>query len=276
MSDSPSPDSVPGDPIDGQQDLDALLEDISESAADLSNELGAGEPATSNRQAGPTVAAERQTPGSIEAQLDEIESLLESAGDDLGVVPSDAGESVKGITQPVESPEPVEVPASPGPEQAAPAHEPSAASPVGDAPGEPSALDTDLQDVGLGDAELPDLNDPSNPDPKPPDSTQPSKVAPSAAENADATQADHPDGLADGPGDDAAESNAAAARSGLAEIMRPVQQLPIKVLDGMLDLVDLIDRPFGWVEPQTRLLLGWAALATLFAAFIIFILGRYA
>ncbi|MCP4246155.1 MAG: hypothetical protein GY778_03815 [bacterium] len=282
MSDSSSPDSVPGDPVDGEQDLDALLEDISESAADLTDELGRSGPADAGPPSSPPVAAEGETPESIEAQLDEIESLLECANDDLGadedpdVAAPDAGESTVEPPQLADPPEPVEVPSSPEPDATAPAPEPSDAPPIGDAPGEPSAVDKDLEDLGLDDADVPGLDDPSNPDPEPPDGALSSTDLTSAEEKAAAPPAVHATGPSDDLDDDATKSNGEAAPSRMPAIVRRLQGVLIRLLDRMLDLVDLIDRPFGWVKPTARTLIGWAALATLFAAFMIFILGRHA
>jgi len=90
MSDNPSPseDQPAGNPlgeVGAEADVDALLKDAADLAADLGGEVGTdpadGTPDSSEESPG----SGKQAPGTtIDAQLEEIEALLDTAGGDVG------------------------------------------------------------------------------------------------------------------------------------------------------------------------------------------------
>jgi len=219
------------DPATGEADLDAVLAEASEAAAELGRELGADEsrPPTATEH-----RAEEAEATSVDAQLDEIEALLGETGERLGA------------DEPAEAEDP-----DPGqPDERAEAASPAADEPPADLdPGErpeadpAAATDTDPgggydvtdDDLDMFEGSVPEFDDGDTPPPRHEDHA-PAEDRPADSETLPPATT--------------------AARAGLL----------LRAGDRLADLLELMDRPFGWVGEDARRIIGFVALATMTVA----------
>jgi hypothetical protein len=238
MSENPSQDQPAGDPLSqtgSEADIDALLAGAAELAAGLDAEVG-GEPGPAAAIPDDTAASpglvqpgdQAQSDPTVDAQLDEIDSLLDRACEELGPDKANAptGEETPDAGGATES----QTPQPDGETQ----HDQDAAAHQArtDASGLPEEF-ADLSDVG----DLPNLDDLPDLDPSAPGAGEKSPPKP-------------------------ARTEAVAPADGQSSRLWAL-------LHRAIDLLDLLDRPLARIGYEVRVVLGWAALATLFAALCI-------
>ena len=241
MSDNPSNDPPTNNPLGNagaDAEIDALLKGAAELAAGLEEEIGADSdppsqtgahgsqsvesqptepaPAGSKPAESESVASQpnglesagpqqdAQAAPAIDAQLDQIDSLLNRACEELG--PNDA------------------------PRSPATAADESARADATESHADLPDQFAELSDVG----DLPDLDDLPDFDPPTPGTKTPPAAKPKRDRAAGA--AEHPSGRW------------------------------WSVVHRAVDLLDLLDKPLGWISYETRVVIGWAAVAILFAA----------
>ncbi len=238
MSENPSQDQPAGDPLSqtgSEADIDALLAGAAELAAGLDAEVG-GEPGPAAAIPDDTAASpgldqpgdQAKSDPTVDAQLDEIDSLLDRACEELGPDKANAptGEETPDAGGATES----QTPQPDGDtqlDQDAVAHQTQA-----QVSGLPEEFG-DLSDVG----DLPNLDDLPDLDP----------AAPGAGEK---------------PPPKPTRPEVAAPADGQSSRLWAL-------LHRAIDLLDVLDRPLARIGYEVRVVLGWVALATLFAAFCI-------
>jgi len=263
MANEPSPNHKAGEPLGTADDLDALLSNAADLARELGQELGAD--ATPGGH-GPGADEGADDIAAVEAQLDDIEAMLDATGHDLGggtpgsSTSSAVGNSgVRWATTPPSHPEhQTEDQSRAGPLTAAPAGG-TPPSPAEDALPPLSAADsargraTPAQDASS--AELPGAVASGTAAAEDPTGSPPlfstDLCAPSSAI----------------PG------SAAAAASPAADV-RPWLHLALPAAAKGLDVLDWLDRPFAWVGYRARRIAGYVALALLFAAALILVFSH--
>lgn len=245
-------DSSTGQPVgdsSGEVPPEGSIDDLLAGAADLAAGLGEEVGMDSSTGAPSSAAASplaQDTPdrATIDAQLDEIESLLDAAGQDLG---ADAPESdATTLSGPPISAQQEEA-SHPVP-SATQAPSPSAPAPAG---------------AGMLTAqELAEF-----------------EGTPEGFPGGDVLQSlDDSFDDADRRAQEPFEEFAAGAPTALTDDDRdwsgPANRAPgvlYRTLDRAVDLLELFDHPFVWVGYGARRVVGWAALATIFAAGCIFV-----
>ena len=232
MSETPSNEPPTDDPLGataGEEDLDTVLANAADLAAELSEEVGAATDQGKKPPAGgaaiPPDAGDDNV--SIDQQLDDIEKLLDRAADaQKEHEDQDDSESDDGSTLPASD------------EISYESEDPSASSTDEPPPAGLSGIELSEEDLDALDIAVPDLGEPG-------DLSLDMEAPPSA--NGDTPEADGPAG-------------------GQRGASRAVWRVAVRVGDKLADVLDLVDRLFGWVTYDLRRLIGYAALVTLLAA----------
>ncbi len=309
MTDEQSPDSASSDSTDGaaasgnaEEDLDTALAEAASLSADLSTGVGETENQTTEDQIEPTAGQADEVARDLDAELTEMERLLETASSDLGA------------ESPEEEEEKAEEEAGkPAPSAAATAeipafmaeftpHEPGdqpdggeQTSSLPSAPDQPTppAPERNEGEPGAGAEEISALEaesvqaEPGNqPDKPSPDGPAPRAGTPpsvgvvgtgkvgvvgqggtAAPQTEPTAQSPGPTPLAETFEETRAESKPNPHRS-ITDLLSP---LVLPACEHCTRLLEILDRPTGRVSPGTRRIIGWAALATVGTAAFVFI-----
>ena len=229
MPDNHSEDRSAGNPLGepgAEEDVDALLDSAAGLAADLGGEIGTEQADHPPKPAEAHPDADQQTDGTtIDAQLDEIEALLGSAGESLG---EDEAEP-------------------PAPGEGSPAQDAT-----GTVASESAAedLDSALCDIAPDGAGSPSLD-----------------------EAGETPAVDSPP--QESPAEPAAEPAGPDASAARLSSVGGARLVLIMAAHKGLDMLDWIDRPFQRVGYGARLVIGWAALATLLVAGCVFVISCF-
>jgi len=216
-------DDLPTHDIGTAGEIDAVVDSAADQAAQLGREVGVDPQTSGAPEPGTAPSGGEQVDNeTVDDQLDEIESLLGSAADDLGAG-DDQARDTPGTTE-------TEHPAGSVDEQVGADAGTVGPAPRDDAGPDAERLSPDVPVDGIPAAEF------------------------DGAPTTDGTELSELDAAADGP----------TVRDG---------HLLDRITYGVLDVLDHLDRPFGWVGDHARRLVGWVALATLLTAACIWVLA---
>jgi len=263
MSSEPSPNRKAGGPLGTADDLDALLSNAADLVRELGQELGAD--ATPGAH-GPGSDEGADDIAAVEAQLDDIEAMLDATGHDLGGGASGGSTSSavgsRGVDRATAPPSGLEHQTENQSRADTPAAAPADVTPPSPAEGTlppSSAVDS------AGGRATPAQNASS--------AELPGAVASGSAAAEDPSGSPplfSTDLCAPSP---AAQGSAAAAASPAADV-RPWLHLALPAAAKGLDVLDWLDRPFAWVGYRARRIVGYVALVLLLAAALIVVFSH--
>ncbi len=243
MSDNPSPDNPPSDPLAdaaASGDVDALLAAAIKLTSELSENLGAGP--LPEYVPPPKTDAQEKDPNDegVESQLDEIDSLLNEACRELGS-DDDPPEDAEAA-----SPNTADATLAAAGEGVAPAGD-TRAAPKAKAPGHPLMDDPgSLEELGCLD-DIPDFGE------EPDTVTQ----TPSASDESNL----------------GADQLVAASLDGGTITAAAKHQWLWSACNKSVGLLDILDKPFGRIGYANRILIGWVAIVTLFASACVLVIS---
>lgn len=291
MPDTPPQGQPVGDSsgdVPAEGSIDDLLADAADLAASLGDEVGADPPAGLESSTAPDpLSQDDLDQDTIDAQLEEIEKLLDSAGEDLGAGPPTEGATVprqppaatqektrssSPLPPPTEDNEGSSAPTTPAENDERPSPQPAQSderrpSPAPAVTEEPSSSATAPPGAGMPNPEELARSE-STPECSPEDND-----LQSPGDNLQGTD----------PEVQPASDDAAAGPPAATPIDEGLDQAPattganctlLRAFDRAADVLDLLDRPFAWIGCDARRLIGWAALATFAAAGWIFVASR--
>jgi hypothetical protein len=223
-------------------DVDSLLNEASQLAADLGGQLGTGRSSTGSSRPNQPGGPDNISSGSaLEAQLDELDNLLGQTEAEIGTVsqPEEGTTAEDGTTAEAEP---------------LPAPEPDAEAP------DPAPAERDRASEGREES----AREPSRPEDSPPGAAAPSGQGEPSERSGDAgdTSTDGTSARSDPAG--AASAEPTAGPHGLVQ----------RAQEALCTTLDLIDRPFARVSYRVRQVLGLCAIATFLVAVATIIISR--